>query len=265
MALMPNAMPLSCQFLPDDACLVQRELGLGESGIRAFTVHATCLSFVVALEVAGSLMRDGRYVNVAVFASSIASVGLNRRETHTAGLFGDGAAAVILQPSPEFSASAIHGFHMETYGCGWDACQVEGGGSYRPKHHPRHEECMEYFSMDGAKTMSIVSKYLRGGLQRFMPGLDRGLTDLSLSGRNMDIDWVVPHQASGVGLDSLGLFAWPEHKVLRTLHKYGNTIAASIPLTLCDGIDNGKIKRGDNVLLCGTSAGISMGLLLLTY
>ena len=252
------------QFLPDDAALVQRELGLGESGTRAFTVHATCLSFLVAMEVAGSLMSEGRYQNVAVFASSIASVGLDKNEPHTAGLFGDGAAAVILQPSNN-SGSAVHGVHVETYGCGADACRIQGGGSFRPKNHPQHQDRMEYFSMDGPLTVSLVSKYLRGALQRFMPGLERGLKDLSLAGKHVDIDWVVPHQASGVALDSLGMFGWPEDQILKTIQKYGNTIAASIPLTLCEGIDNGTIKRGDKVLLCGTSAGISIGKMLLTY
>ena len=93
------------QFLPDDASLVQRELGLGESGIRAFTVHATCLSFVVAMEIASSFMRDGRYRNVVVFASSISSVGIDQKDPHTAGLFGDGAAAVVLQPASDKETS----------------------------------------------------------------------------------------------------------------------------------------------------------------
>jgi 3-oxoacyl-[acyl-carrier-protein] synthase-3 len=98
-----------------------------------------------------------------------------------------------------------------------------------------------------------------------MPGLDRGLKGLSLRGRHVDIDWVIPHQASAVALDSLGLFSWPENQIVKTLSKYGNTIAASIPLTLCEGIDNGTIKRGDKILLCGTSAGISIGAALITY
>jgi len=102
------------QVLPDDAVLVQRELGLGDSGIRAFTVHATCLSFVVAMEVAGSVMTtQSKYRTVAVFCSSISSVGINRNDPHTAGLFGDGAAAVILRPSTDLDGgSGIHGVHM---------------------------------------------------------------------------------------------------------------------------------------------------------
>ena len=253
------------QFLPDDAVLVQRELGLGESGIRAFTVHATCLSFLVAMDVAGSFMRDGRYRNVAVFASSVASVGLNAKDAHTAGLFGDGAAAVVLQPSD--CSAAIHRVHMETFGCGTDVCKVEGGGTFRPSSHPKFEKHMDQFKMDGEKTLALISKFVRGGLHRGMPGLERGLTGIQVPGcdKKVDIDWVVPHQASAVGISSLGMFGWPEEKILKTIHKFGNVIAASIPLTLCDGIDNGTIKRGDKILLCGTSAGVSFGAMLLTY
>lgn len=254
------------QFLPDDASLVQRQLGLGESGIRAFTVHATCLSFVVAMEVAASMMRDGKYRNVAVFASSISSVAVCKTDPHTAGLFGDGAAAVILQPSADLS-TGIHGCHMETYGIGSDACQVRGGGTYRPPHNPKYDERMGYFSMNGQQTLALVSKYARGGLHNFIPGLEKSLNNLQLPGmdRTVDIDWVVPHQASAVALDSMAMFGWPEERILKTLHKYGNCVAASIPLTLCDSIDNGKIRRGDRVLLCGTSAGLSVGSLLFTY
>jgi len=255
------------QFLPDDASLVQRELGLGESGIRAFTVHATCLSFVVATEVAGSFMRDGKYKNVVVFASSISSVGIYKKDPHTAGLFGDGAAAVVLQPTSE-KGCGVHGVHMETYGCGADACRIVGGGTFRPHRHPEHTDRMSYFSMDGQKTLSLVSKYARSAMNNFIPGLENGLDNLKMPGSSIEkvnIDWVVPHQASAVAIDSLALFGWEEDRILKTLHKYGNCVAASIPLTLCEYLDNETIKRGDRVLLCGTSAGLSIGSMLLTY
>jgi 3-oxoacyl-[acyl-carrier-protein] synthase III len=263
------------QMLPDDASLVQRELGLGESGIRAFTIHATCLSFLVGLEVAGSFMRDGKYQKVAVFASSIASVGIYKEDAHTAGLFGDGAAAIILEPASngklnncvDAPGTGIHGVHMETYGIGADTCRVQGGGTYRVHHRSNYNTRMSYFEMDGPATLALVAKYVPAALHNFIPGLERGLNNLPLPGsdKRVDIDWVVPHQASAVALDSLTMFGWPEGKILKTLHKYGNCIAASIPLTLCDGIDNGVIKRGDRLLLCGTSAGLSCASMLLTY
>ncbi len=75
----------------------------------------------------------------------------------------------------------------------------------------------------------------------------------------------MPHQASGFALDSLSAFGWPQSRVLRTLPTLGNVIAASIPLTLYEGIKTGKIQRGQRVLLCGTGAGLSFGGLILVY
>lgn len=118
------------QGIPDDACLVQRELGLGESGIRSFTVHSTCLSFLVAMDVASSFMNDGRYLCAVVFASYVTGYGLNHEDPHTAALIGDGAAAVVLQPSS--SDSAIHRVYMETFAEGADLCRIRGIGHNRP-------------------------------------------------------------------------------------------------------------------------------------
>ena len=87
-------------------------------------------------------------------------------------------------------------------------------------------------------------------------GLSRGLGD---------IRWVVPHQASGIALDSLAVYNWPPAQVVRTLAKYGNCVAASLPLTLYEGVSTGQIRRGDKVLLCGTAAGGSFGGIILTY
>jgi len=337
------------QGIPDDACLVQRELGLGESGIPAFCVNATCLSFVVALNVAGSFMNQQRlsgvdgqmeyaYKNVIVFSSCTTNPCVDRSDSHTCGLFGDGAAAVVLQPNDTCfnhnsgiggsvgqnnsrNTSAIHRFHLETYGVGSDLCRIEGGGTNRPSHHPLHNQSSDLFQMDGVGTLRLVSKHLGPILGRFLPGLQHGLDNLeviakseiepsyklvidnktersevssssstlslsadeedfedgasvamaaektkaALTTTSVNVDWVVPHQASGLALDSLSMFGWPQDKILKTIHKYGNCVGASIPLTLWDGIESGQIKRGDKVLLCGTSAGVSFGAILLTY
>eukprot|EP00797_Seminavis_robusta_P032327 Sro71_g039530.2 (157) ;mRNA; r:105005-105475 len=156
---------------------------------------------------------------------------------------------------------------METYGIGADTCRIRGGGNHRPYYRPDYDERESYFEMDGQGTLSLVSKYAPAALHNFIPGLERGLNNLKLPGSDerVTVDWVVPHQASAVAVDSLAMFGWPDEKILKTLHKYGNCVSSSLPLTLCDGIDNNTIKRGDRVLLCGTSAGISCASMLLTY
>ena len=118
----------------------------------------------------------------------------------------------------------------------------------------------------------MVGRYLRPTTERFLTGLSDGLdnvriprTSLTKESQRFNVDAVVPHQASGVALDSLSVLNWPEERQHRTLERYGNTIAASIPLTLCDAVESGAIKRGQRVVLCGTSAGMSFGGILLTY
>ena len=127
--LIINASGIPRQAVPDDASLLQRALGLGSSGVPSFTVHATCLSFVVALDVAGSRIEAGR-AKCVVISSSVAArtYNINAKDMHTAPLFGDGAAACVLVPStPANSASAggenvecsaIHRVAFETYGDG---------------------------------------------------------------------------------------------------------------------------------------------------
>eukprot|EP00549_Striatella_unipunctata_P022503 CAMPEP_0118694888 /NCGR_PEP_ID=MMETSP0800-20121206/12824_1 /TAXON_ID=210618 ORGANISM="Striatella unipunctata, Strain CCMP2910" /NCGR_SAMPLE_ID=MMETSP0800 /ASSEMBLY_ACC=CAM_ASM_000638 /LENGTH=583 /DNA_ID=CAMNT_0006593505 /DNA_START=497 /DNA_END=2248 /DNA_ORIENTATION=+ len=259
------ASGISHQTIPDDACLIQKELGLGESGIRAFSVHGTCLSFMVALDVAGSMMNSSsKYKTVAVVSASKASAGINFTDSHTAGLFGDGAAAAILTQSS--GTNAVHATFTETYGCGEQYCQILGGGTHRPADNPSYERLMDKFQMDGESTVKLIGARLGDALDRFIPGLQFGLEHLLVNEtKHIDIDWIVPHQASGLALDAMSFFGWPQEKILRTLDCYGNCVAASIPLTLAYGIKSGKIRRGDRVMILGTSAGVSFGGMVFTF
>ena len=108
----------------------------------------------------------------------------------------------------------------------------------------------------GCPALRLVNRYIYSFLDELYPGLSKSACDL---------DAIVPHQASKLGLMLLTRFGWPENKVLRTLERLGNCVAASIPLTLYEGIHNGSIRRGSKVLLIGTSAGLSMGGVILTY
>ena len=124
--------------------------------------------------------------------------------------------------------------------------------------------------MDGPGTIGLVGRYLRPCTARFVDGLDHGLSSLRLhrdtnENQTFDVNWVVPHQASALALDALSILGWEKEKILTTISKYGNCIGVSIPLTLIDGIENGRIVRGDKICLVGTSAGISFGGMIITY
>jgi len=269
--LIINASGSQEQALPDGSVRIQHALGLQESGIECFSVHATCLSFLVGLDTAAAmLMRpDGRTKRVLVCSTEIVSHAVDPNDAHSAPLFGDGAAAVVLTRTPADleGASAIEMYRLATFSSGMGLTYVEAGGSNVPPY-PRddtkdtsqmcpdfnYERC--HFQMDGPATVRFVAERLPAVLEKMRPGLSHQLGD---------IDWVVPHQASGLALDTLSAYGWPQGRILRTIETLGNCLAASIPMTLYEGIRAGKIRRGQRVLLCGTGAGLSFGGLVLVY
>ncbi|MCL4834834.1 MAG: hypothetical protein KJZ86_20505 [Caldilineaceae bacterium] len=254
--LILNASGSAEQAIPDTGALIQRALGVGDSGIPCMSVHATCLSFLAALDLCASFLAAGRYRHILVVSSEISSVGLNPAEPESATLLGDGAAAAVITRAGVGEASALHHALFRTYGKGADHTAVRGGGTRRHPSLPITSAEDNYFHMDGPAVLRLVRTYVDGFLEELYPGLSTGL---------VNIDAVVPHQASKVGLRMLGRFGWPDAKVLRTLDWLGNCIAASVPATLYEGVADGRICRGDKVLLVGTGAGLSMGGLVLTY
>lgn len=254
--LIINASGTPEQTLPDTAPLIQRQLGLGNTGVTAFSVHSTCLSFLSGLEVAAAFLQAGRYHNILIVSSEVASAGLNPYDPETFTLFGDAAAAaVITRPAPD-EACSLEALRLETYGSGADLTAIFGGGSRRPPGHPSTTFADNHFFMDGSGVLRLVHRYGAPFLEHLRPGLSTGMTGL---------DYIVPHQPSRTALRLLRRYDWPEDRILRTLEKYGNCIAASLPLTLYEGVSSGVIKRGHRLLLVGTGAGLSLGGAVLTY
>ena len=254
--LILNASGTAEQAIPDTAALIQRALGVGNSGIPCMSVHVTCLSFLAALDVCASFLAAGRYRHILVVSSEISSVGLNPQEPESATLIGDAAAAAVITAAGAGESSQLHHSLFRTYAEGADHTAVRGGGTRRHPNLPTTSPEDNYFHMDGGSVLRLVRTHVDGYLEELYPGLATGL---------VDIDAVVPHQASKVGLRMLGRFGWPDDKVIRTLDWLGNCVAASVPATLYEGVADGRIRRGDKVLLVGTGAGVSMGGLVLTY
>ncbi len=254
--LIINASGSYEQPIPDTAPLIQRQLGLGASGIACFTIHATCLSFLVALDTCASLLTSGRYRTILVVTSEIASVGLNAAQPESASLLGDAAAAVVLGPTPLGEQAGLYAARLETYGDGAYLTQVAGGGARKHPNKPNAQAADNLFSMQGSKVARFAIQHSPQFLERLRPGLSSGLGSISL---------VVPHQASLLALRTLGKFGWPSAKIVTTLDHLGNCIAASIPATLYVAIRQGRLQRGDEVLLVGTGAGLSLGGVILIY
>lgn len=254
--LIINASGSHDQDIPDGGPLLQRALGLGQSGVPCFSIHATCLSFIVALDVAANFLASGRYRHILVVSAEIASCGLDFTEPESASLMGDGAAAVVVTQTPASQVSMFHAIRVETYGAGADLAEVKGGGSRRHPNHPDTTSADNLFHMKGPQLLKLTRRYSRNFLERLQPGLSQGLGDIQL---------VVPHQASMLGLRLLRYFGWPDEQVMVVLDRLGNCIAASIPLALYEAVAQGRVQRGDKILLVGSGAGLSLGGIVLRY
>jgi 3-oxoacyl-[acyl-carrier-protein] synthase-3 len=244
------------QPIPGTATLVQRRLGLGGSGIPAFDVNATCLSFLTALDLVAMALAAGRWRKVLVFAADIASAALDFDDPEASVIFGDGAAALAVEASS--GPSAWLGFRMETYGDGADLCRLEAGGT-RLRPEPDLDRFLDHarFRMDGPGVFKATARRF----PRFMAELFRncGLTEA-------DLDLVVPHQASAAALAHLkrSLPVLSE-RVVDIFADHGNQIAASLPSALHHAIATGRLARGDRALLVGSAAGVSLGAAVMRY
>ncbi|MDF2724116.1 MAG: 3-oxoacyl-ACP synthase [Paenibacillus sp.] len=246
------------QALPSTASLIQQALGEAWSGVPAFDIDATCISFVVGFDTMSYLVDAGRYRNVLLVSTEIASVGLDWSDKESAALFGDGAAAVVIGPSGTGEASCIFGSSLRTYGKGAKLSEVRGGGtSMHPREHNARTEKDFLFRMDGPAIFKMASKLLPGFVQElFAPS----------GSRMADFQAVIPHQGSAMAMrllrKKLGI---AEEQLVYITPNHGNTIAASIPMGLYEAARQGKMKRGDKVLLIGTAAGLSLGGMTLVY
>jgi 3-oxoacyl-[acyl-carrier-protein] synthase-3 len=254
--LIINASGTPEQAIPDGGALIQRQLGLGSSGIACLTVHATCLSFLVALDMSANLLATGRYQRILIVSADIGSVGLNFAEPETATLMGDAAAAAVVIHTPPGEHSQLYAARLETYSEGADMTTIRGGGSRRHPNNPATRPEDNLFHMEGLNLLRLVRQYGPGFLERLSPGLSTGLGDIQL---------VIPHQASLAALRFLHHFGWPAEQMVLTLDWLGNCVAASLPVTLYEAIHQGRLQRGDKVLLIGSGAGLSFGGIVLRY
>lgn len=244
------------QAIPCNAALIQKELGLENSGVPAFDVNSTCLGFIAALDVVSYMINAGKYENVLIINSEISSVGLNWKQDESSVLFGDGATAAVISKS--YDASGIITSRMETYSSGASFSEIRGGGT---KVHPRHysEETKEdyLFDMNGRAIFKMSSKLMNPFIEHLFNG----------SGLSMDqIKMVIPHQASWAAMKIIRKkLNVEETRFMSIIENYGNMISASIPLALFEAVKQDRIKRGDHILLLGTSAGLSIGGMVLEY
>jgi 3-oxoacyl-[acyl-carrier-protein] synthase-3 len=237
------------QPIPGTSVLVQRRLGLGSSGIPAFDVNATCLSFLLALDHVLAGFTLGRWRRALIVSADIASAALDFSDPEASVLFGDGAAALAIEADGPHRRLA---YRFSTWGDAADACRLEAGGTrLRPEPDLDAFLARAKFQMDGRAVFRATSR-------RFPEFLDRLLESADVP--REAIDTVIPHQASAGALDHLRR-AIPSgaDKVVDLFAEVGNQIATSLPFTLHTARQRGLLRPGEQALLIGSAAGVSIG------
>lgn len=246
------------QVLPCTAALIQQQLGEEASGIPAFDIDATCISFLVGLDLISYLVDAGRYRHVLLVSTEIASLGLNWNDAESASLFGDGAAAVIITASQPNEQAEILCASIQTYSEGVGLSEIRGGGSLmHAREYNEQTEAEFLFRMNGPAIFKMAYKLLPSFVEELLEPVQLRMSDFKA---------VVPHQGSAMAMrlirKKLGI---TKEQLVYITPTHGNTIAASIPMGLHEAIQSGQLQRGDKVLLLGTAAGLSLGGMVLVY
>jgi len=253
--LILNASGVGKQVIPDTSVFFQKELGF--EGIPSFSIHATCLSFLVALNIAAAFVTNGTYNKILIISSDRGTRGRNFNEPESAALLGDGAAAVVIEKTPNNEESTLIDFTMNTWPIGAHLTEVRGGGTNLHPHDTKTTYDDNLFSMNGPMIYKMARKIVYDQIQKDLHK-HKLTTD--------DINLLVPHQASGLAVKAYSKYGgFNEDKVVNIIDRTGNCVAASIPLALAIAKENNKIKRGDTIYFVGTGAGLSVASMLLRY
>jgi 3-oxoacyl-[acyl-carrier-protein] synthase III len=249
-----NASVTPIQLIPDSSVFIQEALGF--SGIPCWSIHATCLSFLVALQTAAAMIQADTYRKILIVSSEAGSGFRNMNEAESAAIIGDGAAAALVEKTPDDEQSEWIDWEMATWPKGKTHTEFRGAGTNRPPFRSGTTPEDYTFHMNGPKIFRMARVKTRTIMEKL----------LSRNGITMDdIDWVVPHQASGPALKSAPSYGIEESKLINIVANTGNTIAASTPLALAWADEQQLLKRGDLILIGGSGAGLSIAYALIRW
>lgn len=246
------------QLMPTNSSLINKEFKVPSHSLNCFDINASCLGFLQAFILSASLLNNSMYKNIAISSSEIASKGLNWKDIKTCSLFGDGAASMILSKnSSNYSTSKIINYLFKTYSEGADYCKIEAGGTLYNYLTPPPYEDYYCFKMNGKNVFELSTKIIPSFINELFLG-----TNLSIK----DIDLIIPHQASFIGIQYLKqIFEIDDSKIINILPNFGNQVSAALPMAFYEAIISNQLNKGKLALLFGTGAGLSMGGIILRY
>jgi 3-oxoacyl-[acyl-carrier-protein] synthase-3 len=241
-------------FFPSTACLVQNKLGA--QGVWGFDLSAACSAFLYALQTGAQFIATGVHKKVMVIGADVMSSIIDYTDRATCVIFGDGAGAVLLEAAENDSEGLIDFIH-EVDGSGGCSLYMPGGGSLHPTTHETVDKRMHFVHQDGQAVFKFA-------VRKQAELCEKILTRNGLKGS--DIDTFIPHQANRriitATADRLGLR--PESLIIN-IDRFGNTTAGTIPLAMATARQEGKLKKGNLVLLASVGAGFTVGVTLLRW
>lgn len=240
-------------FFPSTACLIQEKIGAHRAW--GFDLSAACSGFIFALYVGAQLIETGAHKKVVVVGADKMSSIVDYTDRATCILFGDAAGAVLLEPTD--GEGGILDSILRCDGTGKDALYMEGGGSLNPSSHETVDKGMHYLYQDGKAVFKVAVVGMADVSAEIM---ERN----NLTGN--DVDWLVPHQANLRIIDACAeRMKLDRSKVMINIDRFGNTTAATIPLCLSEWWENGKLKKGQTVVLSSFGAGYTWGSILMKW
>jgi 3-oxoacyl-[acyl-carrier-protein] synthase III len=241
-------------LFPSTACLVQDKLGA--KGAWGFDVSAACSGFVYALQTGAQFIATGAHQRVLVIGADVMSSIIDYTDRATCVIFGDGAGAVLLEPAGDDGLGLIDFLH-EVDGSGACSLYMPGGGSRNPATRETVDKKMHYVHQDGA----AVFKY---AVRKMTDVCERLLARNGFTGK--DVDCFIPHQANRrIIVNTAERLGLTEDRMIINIDRFGNTTAATIPLAMETARQEGRLKKGDLVLLASVGAGFTTGATLLRW
>ncbi len=241
-------------FFPATACLVQNKIGAKNAW--GFDLSAACSGFLFALQTGASLIESGNYKKVMVIGADKMSSIVDYSDRNTCLLFGDAASAILLEPTSDMNYGVKDSI-LHCDGSGSEFLYMKGGGSLNPPTHETVDLGYHTLYQDGKTVFKEAVK---------------GMADISveiMKKNNISSDevaFLVPHQANLRIIDATAnRMGIPKEKAMVNIHKYGNTTAATIPSCLTEYYREGKLKKGDNLILAAFGAGFTWGSIYLTW
>ncbi|KHD88792.1 MAG: 3-oxoacyl-ACP synthase [Bdellovibrio sp. ArHS] len=241
--------------MPSTAAFVQAKLGA--KNIMAVDLNAACSGFLYGVSIADQFIRTGMYKNILVLGAEVLSRYMNYKDRETCILFGDGAGAWVLSRAQEGDKNLIESSHLHADGSLAELLILPSGGSRIPQSHEAIDQGLNFMAMKGRE---IFKNAVRTMALCCQEALEHNKVSPE------QVDWIVPHQANKRIIEAVAdQFKFPMERVIVYLQETGNTSAASIPLAFDWAVKNGKIKRGQTILLTAFGAGLTSGSILLRY